>query len=76
MKTLKDLEDMKSQKCAPFANAYEYFFMMLTDFYISKVDGSDRIQKELSKWDMEARRAIVAEVERRVKAQGIEDFEL
>lgn len=76
MKTLKDLEDMKSQKCAPFENAYEYFFMQLTDFYIAKTNGIERIKKALADWDIESQQFIVKEIEKRVKELGIQDFEL
>lgn len=76
MKTLKDLEDMKSQKCAPFENAYEYFFMRLTDLYISKMNGADRIKRELSEWDFESRQFIFEEMKKRLNESGIQDFEL
>lgn len=76
MKTLKDLEEMKTQAVKPFGSAYEYFFMNLVDWYISKVNGVERINNELLHWDMEARQVIVAEVEKRVRDYGIEDFEL
>lgn len=76
MKTLNDLENMKSQKCAPFENAYEYFFMQLTDFYIAKTNGAERIKRVLSDWDIESQQFIIMELEKRLKALGIQDFEL
>lgn len=76
MKTLKDLEEMKTQVVKPFGSAYEYFFMNLVNLYISKINGAERINNELLQWDMEARQVIVDEVGRRVRASGIEDFEL
>ncbi len=76
MKTLKDLENMKSQQCVPFENAYEYFFMRLTDIYISKMNGVDTIKKELSEWDFESRQFILEEIEKRLKESGIQNFEL
>lgn len=59
MKTIKDLEKMKLQSSIPFGNAYELLLMSLEDFYISKLDGVERIKDELKGWDKEAQLYIV-----------------
>lgn len=76
MKTLKDLEAMKTQKCAPFENAYEFLMESLVDYYVSKFDGVNRIKAELSEWEPEAKRVIIREVGIRVKGMGLQDFAL
>lgn len=59
MKTMEDLEKMKLQSSIPFGNAYERLLMSLEDFYISKLDGVERIKNELKGWDKEAQLYIV-----------------
>lgn len=59
MKTIADLEEMKSRSSSLFNNAYEYFFELLRDFYISKIDGKERIKHELNNWDNEAQKYII-----------------
>lgn len=76
MKTLKDLEAMKTQKSAVFGNAYEFLMERLADYYVSKIDGENRIKAELSEWDTEAKQAIIQEVGIRVKGMGLQDFAL
>ena len=76
MKTLKDLEKMKTQKAIPFENAYEFLIERFVDFYIAKPNGIDRIKAELSEWEPEAQEFIIEEVISRVNAMGGHDFEL
>lgn len=58
MKTVKDLEEMKSKSMFPFENQYEFLFATLEDYYIAKTDGMNRIKIELSYWDTEAQKVI------------------
>lgn len=57
MKTIKDLENMKSTSCAPFRSQYDYLFARLED-YILKADGLSRIEEELNQWDDDAKKVI------------------
>jgi len=59
MKTLNDLINMTNIKCQPFENQYNYLFLRLEDYYISKSDGINRIKAELSNWDDEAQNYII-----------------
>lgn len=75
MKTLKCLEEMKEKKMIPFGNQYDYFFAMLEDYYISKLNGLDRIKAELENWDKEAQRFIVNELADMITKNGIMYFD-
>lgn len=59
MKTMKDLEEMKTRTMPPFDSEYDYLFETLEDYYIAKMDGMSRIKRELSKWDRESASVIV-----------------
>lgn len=74
MKTLKDLEDMKTQKSSLWGTQYDLFFARLEDYYISKLDGIDRIQAELSNWDKDAQEIIINELIRIISNSGIIGF--
>lgn len=75
MKTVKDLEDMKSKNMIPFGNQYEYFFVTLEDYYIAKLDGKNRIKAELSNWDTEAQRVIADRLIEIISESGIVCFD-
>lgn len=75
MKTLKDLEEMKNKSCKPFGNQYDYFFATLEDYYISKLDGLDRINAELQNWDNESRQIIVNKLIEIISKSGIIGFD-
>ena len=62
MKTLKDLEQMKTEKSTPFGTQYDYFIARLEDYYISKSDGLSRIISELSQWEDGAQKVIIQEL--------------
>lgn len=59
MKTLNDLEQMKTQNCLPFGTQYDSFIGRLEDYFISKSDGLSRITSELAQWDDEAQKVII-----------------
>lgn len=59
MKTLKDFEQMKTEKSIPFGTQYDYFIARLEDYYIAKQDGFARIKSKLSQWDEEAQKVII-----------------
>ena len=75
MKSIKDLEEMKNQKCIPFGSQYNFFFMTLEDYYVGKLDGLARIKAELSNWNMEAQIVIVNELISIISASGIAGFD-
>lgn len=74
MKTLKNLEEMKNKSCEPFGNQYDYFFARLEDYYISKLDGLDRINAELQNWDDESKLIIVNKLIEIISKSGIIGF--
>lgn len=74
MKTISDLENMKSQKNLMFANAYEFFISKLEDYYIAKSDGKMRIRYELELWDKEAQLFIANVLIKRI-GQSMIDFD-
>ena len=51
MKTMHDIEKMKAQPCVPLGSAYSYFIARLSDYYISKTNGIERIMDEIAEWD-------------------------
>ncbi len=73
MKSIVDLEKMKSQKCIPFESAYEYLISTLEDYYIAKLNGKERIKHELSNWDREAQNAIIETLIVRISS-SLQDF--
>lgn len=74
MKTIVDLENMKSQSSPPFGSAYDFLFKLLEDYYISKVDGKERIKNELNNWDKETQLYIANILIERIGSQ-INDFD-
>lgn len=70
-KTLNDLNNMKNNKMLPFGNQYEHFFAMLEDFYITKMDGKERIKAELSHWNIEAQKEIVCKLVDVIESNGL-----
>lgn len=74
-KTLKYLNDMKNNKMPPFDSQYEFFFMALEDYYITKMDGKERIKTELSKWDSETQKEIVNILADIIKSDGLIGFD-
>jgi len=75
MKTLKELETMKSTSCVPFDNQYKEFFLCLEDYYISKSNGLERIKSELNEWDDEAKKIIAHNLIEIILSSGIYDFD-
>lgn len=75
MKTLSDLELLKTQPCFPFDSAYSYLICSLADYYISKTNGIERIQHELSQWDAAARAYILDRVIEEIRDYGCLVFE-
>lgn len=75
MKTLKDLEEMKQKRCVPFANQYEYFFSMLENYYIGKIDGKERIRVELANWNQEAKVFICKTLIEIISKSGMMEFD-
>ncbi|MFQ7166533.1 MAG: hypothetical protein ACLRQQ_13845 [Acutalibacteraceae bacterium] len=73
MKTIVDLENMKSQKCIPFESAYEYLISALEDYYIAKSNGKERIKHELSNWDSQAQSVIIETLIARI-SPSLQDF--
>ena len=51
MKTMRDIKIMKAQPCTPFGSAYSYLIARLSDYYISKTNGIERIMNEIAEWD-------------------------
>lgn len=74
MKTLRDLEDMKNKAMIPFGNQYDYLFATLEDYYITKMDGLDRIKSELRNWDKESQQVIVNKLVNIISENEITDF--
>ena len=58
MKTLIDLEDMKKENVVGFrrgnTSVFEFFFLRLENYYLSKSNGLERIKSELNDWNDEA----------------------
>ena len=75
MKTLKDLEDMKKIPMIPFENQYDYLFATLENYYIAKLDGISRIEKELNGWDKEAQKFIVNKLADIISEDGVIGFD-
>ena len=67
MKTEKDIIVLKESECnigkgtpmGTYENQYQYYIELLYDYYISKLDGIDRIKYELSKWDEKSKEIIL-----------------
>ena len=59
MKTLKDLEQMKTQNCLSFGTQYDSFIGRLEDCFVNKPDGLSQITSELSQWEDEAKKVII-----------------
>ncbi|MFG6377552.1 MAG: hypothetical protein K1W19_04435 [Lachnospiraceae bacterium] len=75
MKTIEDLKEMKNKTIIPFGNQYDYFFATLENYYMSKLDGLDRVKAELSNWDREAQQIIVNRLANIVSENGIIGFD-
>ena len=75
MKTRKDLEKMKKEKCVPFGTEYDYFFGLLENYYIGKMNGVERIEAELRNWDKDTQHFIVNELVDRIAKSGIMGFD-
>lgn len=75
MKTKKDLEEMKNNECPPFSTRYEYFIELLADYYISKINGQERIKSELMNWNKDAQLQIIGVVADRLNKEGISKSE-
>ena len=69
MKTLKDLEEMKSKPSSPFGTQYNSLFMNLENAYIMSHIG--QIKTTLEDWDIECREFIVNELIRILKNGGM-----
>lgn len=74
MKTIEDLNKMKLKSCPPFGSTYDYLIETLSDYYIAKVNGKERIKSELNGWDKEAQLYIITILVKRI-AQSIKDFD-
>lgn len=66
MKTVKDLEKMKTAKMNIFGTQYEHLIRDLEHDLITKYDGEERVAAKLSEWDEEAQQFIMSEVLRRI----------
>ena len=75
MKTLKDLEEMKTKPNNIFETQYKFFFANLENYYLDKFDGTERIKAELSNWDKEAQGFIMGELIEMVSKSGIMGFD-
>ena len=68
MKTMHDIEKMKAQPCVPFGSVYSYFIARLSDYYISKTNGIERIMDEIAEWDAPSQEhilnCVIAEISR------------
>lgn len=71
MKTISDLENMKSRPSTILGNAYEFLIGQLEDYYISKSDGKERIVNELKNWDKETQTIIVNTLVERISRSMI-----
>lgn len=67
LKTKHDLENLRNVKTNIFGNAYEFTMERLVDYYISKSDGIERIEHELTAWTIEAQKEILYEVCQRLE---------
>lgn len=74
LKTIDDLENMKSQNDPIFSTAYESFISTLEDYYIAKLDGRERIAREFTLWNKDAQIAIANILIKRI-SQDIVDFD-
>ena len=54
-----DIVELKKQQNPIFGNNYKYLIERLADYYISKIDGKNRIIAELMRWDDESRQIIL-----------------
>lgn len=52
-------------------NKFEHFINTLEDYYISKLDGIERIKCALNDWDLKARKTIIIELMKRLEKVGI-----
>lgn len=66
IKTIKDLEKMKTAKMNIFGTQYEHLIRDLEHDLITKYDGEERVAAKLSEWDEEAQQFIMSEVLRRI----------
>lgn len=74
-KTLEDLEAMKNKTIIPFGNQYEFLFATLEDYYITKMDGVNRLKAELNNWDIEAQKVITNKLIDIISESGIIGFD-
>ena len=75
MKTITDLEKMKTQEYRPFSNAYDGLMATLEDYYIAKSNGVERIKAALNDWDRESQIQIVNHLIIRISQSGMMDFD-
>jgi hypothetical protein len=68
MKTVHDLEELKSKQTIPFGSSYNFLIERLVDYLISKGNGKERVEAELKEWDDDAQRIIRSEVTKRVQS--------
>ena len=72
MKTLSDLEEMKTQKHDSYETYYNYFFAYLSHCYVSKLSGSSIVKSELLKWDKESQYVILTKLIEELREMGMQ----
>lgn len=75
MKTINDLLQMKENTIEIFGNEYDFFFSRLEEYYISKLDGKERIKKELEEWDEESKNFILSNLADMISETGLLNFD-
>ena len=71
---MNTINEIKNLKCKPnklFENEYRFLIECLTDYYISKMDGKDRIKEELKKWDWESQKFILNDLKNHVESCNV-----
>jgi len=76
LKSVNDIDMMKKKtdNCFSYADQYESFIAELTDYYISKSSGLERIACELEKWDAESQQIIATDLISEIKSSGVFGF--
>lgn len=47
MKTFQDFENLRNEKCAPFGNVQKYVIEWISNAYVAKLDGVQRIKSNI-----------------------------
>ncbi len=71
MKTQNDILRLKAQETQLFDNAYMFLIERLTDYYLSKQDGKERITQELNEWDNFSQKIILGDLSKNLEKYNL-----